>query len=315
MKKFLLTFCLSLSAIVLLAQAKKPTIMVVPSDLWCNTNGYMMQFDNQGTIVSVPDYVKALQSDINLVPVIAKINDLMADRGFPLKNMESEIKSINNDNAELNMLQSKNGGEVVISPIDQLRQRAKADIILQLTWIVNKVGPKYSVQYTLQGLDAYTNKQIAGETGVGPQTFTADVASLLNEAVNTHMDNFCDRLQNHFDDLLDNGREIKVNVRVFDTAPFNLEDEINGEELLEIIDNWMNDNTVNHRYSLSSSSENYMDFEQVRIPIYDERGRAMDANRYGRELVRFLKGDPYKIENIKLLNRGLGEITLVLGDK
>ena len=41
----------------------------------------------------------------------------------------------------------------------------------------------------------------------------------------------------------------------------------------------------------------------------------MDANRYGRELVRFLKGDPYKIENIKLLNRGLGEITLVLGDK
>ncbi len=249
MKKLILTLVLTFSVISLFSQAKKPTIMVVPSDLWCNTNEYMMEFDNQGSKVYIPDYVKALQTDRNLVPVIAKINDLMADRGFPLKNMESEIKSINNSNAELSMLQSKNGGEIAESPLDQLRQRSKADIILQLTWNVNKVGPKYSIQYTLQGIDAYTNKQVAGETGVGPQTFTADIPTLLNEAVVTHIDNFCDRLQNHFDDLLNNGREIKVNVRVFDTAPFDLEVDFNGEELLEVIDNWMNDNTVNHRYS------------------------------------------------------------------
>ena len=43
------------------AQAKKPTIMVVPSDVWCNKNGYMQEFDNQGTVVKVPDYKKALQ--------------------------------------------------------------------------------------------------------------------------------------------------------------------------------------------------------------------------------------------------------------
>ena len=86
MKKLFLTLTLTFFAVSLFSQAKKPTIMVVPSDLWCNTNGYMMEFDNQGTKVSVPDYVKALQSDVNLVPVIAKINDLMADRGFPLKN-------------------------------------------------------------------------------------------------------------------------------------------------------------------------------------------------------------------------------------
>jgi len=36
------------------AQAKKPTIMVVPSDAWCNQNGYMLEYDNQGRKDKVP---------------------------------------------------------------------------------------------------------------------------------------------------------------------------------------------------------------------------------------------------------------------
>lgn len=87
-----------------------------------------------------------------------------------------------------------------------MRQRAKADIIVQLTWTVNQTGPKRSVTYTLQGLDSYTNKEIATSTGTGEPSFTAELPVLLAEAVSSHMDEFCDRLQNHFDDLLQNGR-------------------------------------------------------------------------------------------------------------
>ena len=102
---------------------------------------------------------------------------------------------------------------------------------------------------------------------------------------------------------------------MFDSAPFDLETEIDGYELSEIIDNWMADNTVNHRYSLTDGTENYMRFEQVRIPLFDERERPMDANRFARELVRYLKGEPCNIEQIKQMNQGLGRVTLVLGDK
>ena len=42
------------------AQAKKPTLMVVPSDVWCNQNGYTTEYDNQGVLVKVPDYQQAL---------------------------------------------------------------------------------------------------------------------------------------------------------------------------------------------------------------------------------------------------------------
>lgn len=104
MKKFLLTALCCAATLSLSAQAKKPTLMVIPSDMWCNTNGYMTAYDNQGSEILVPDYQRAIQSDVNLLPVIAKINDLMADRGFPLKNLESEIKSIRQNNAEMSML-------------------------------------------------------------------------------------------------------------------------------------------------------------------------------------------------------------------
>ncbi len=315
MKKFLIASLACLAALAASAQAKKPTIMVMPSDLWCNTNGYMTTYDNQGVTASVPDYRRALQSDVHLLPVIAKINDLMADRGFPLKNLESEVKDLERTDAEMALLQSRSGAGVNESPIDRLRQQAKADIIIYLTWSVNQTGPKKSITYTLQGVDSYTNKQVAGATGTGAPSFSAEVPLLLEQAVETHIDNFADRLQAHFDDMFENGREISLLVNVFDSSPVDLESEIDGRELSEYIDDWMDDNTVGGRYSLEDATENYMKFEQVRIPLYDDRGRAMDANRFARELVRYLKGAPCNIVQIKQMNQGLGRVTLVLGDK
>ena len=58
------------------AKAKKPTIMIVPSDVWCNQNGFMQEFNNQGTIVMVPDYKKAF-IDPTLLQVISQINGMM----------------------------------------------------------------------------------------------------------------------------------------------------------------------------------------------------------------------------------------------
>ena len=75
----------------------------------------MTVYDNQGSEAAIPDYVRALQSDVNLLPVIAKINDLMADRGFPLKNLESEVKDLNRTDAEMALLQSRGGAEVAMS--------------------------------------------------------------------------------------------------------------------------------------------------------------------------------------------------------
>ena len=307
-------FCLLFCAQTTFAQAKKPTIMVVPSDVWCNQNGYMKSFSNQGETVKVPDYKKAFQENADLLLVISKINGLMAERGFPLKNLESEIKSLEAESAEDALVSSKNGAEVVESPIDKLRKNAKADIIMQLTWEVKQTGPKKSIAFNLQGLDSYTNKQIATAVGTGAPSFSAEVSLLLEEAVLNHLDNFNASLQAHFDDLFANGREIKVRIKKFDSWDGDLESEFNGEELGIIIEEWMSSNSVKGRFSTSTATENMMLFEQVRIPLYDEKGNATDARRYMRNLQKFLQGAPYSIPT-KLMAKGLGEVVLILGDK
>lgn len=298
-----------------MGQAKKPTLMVVPSDAWCKEHGFEQTFDNQGTPEQIPDYKAAVSTDKQLNAVISKINILMADRGFPLKDLQQNVKSINNLSAEDRLITSKRSGSAITeSPLDRLRRTAKADIILEIDWTVNTLGPKSSITYNLRALDAYSNKQVAGAEGTGTGSFSAELPVLLEEAVQDHMDAFAARLQEHFDDLLENGREVVLDMRIFDSSTVDFEKEYNGYELNEVIDNWLADNCVNHRFSKSDATETMILYEQVRIPLYKQNGMAQDTYGFARDLARFLGAAPYNI-TVKTINRGLGRCLLVFGEK
>ena len=208
---------------------------------------------------------------------------MMTERGFPLKNLESALKTLRNQAAEDAMLSSKEGGAVAETPMDKLKKVAKADIIMQLTYTVNQTGPKRSLTFNLQGLDAYTDKQIAGASGTGSPSFTTELPILLEEAVLSHIDPFNSQLQGYFEDLFANGREIVVRIKTWDNIDYDLEEEFDGEMLSAIIENWMADNTVQGRFNTSVATENQMMFEEVRIPLeMEENGkvRAVDARRW-----------------------------------
>lgn len=296
------------------SQAKKPTIMVVPSDAWCVQNGAVITFDNMGSPVQVPDYKKAMLNT-DLLLVIGKINSLMADRGFPLKDLSAALKSIDQENAEASVTSSKTSrASISENPVDKLKKTAKADIIIQLTYTINKTGPKKSITYNMQGLDSYTDKQVAGAQGTGAPSFSADLPVLLEEAVLANLDNFNYQLQKHFDDMFANGREITIRIKKFDSWDKDLEDEINGDAISEIIEDYLSKNTKNGRFTTSDATENMMYIEQVRIPLYDAKGKATDARAFVRGLQKFLQAPPYAI-NSKLTMKGLGQATLILGEK
>lgn len=319
MKKYIIMFAAVMISLAAFSQAKKPTIMVVPSDNWCVNNGFTETYDNQGKSVTVPDYRTALQENSDLLLAISKINEMMTERGFPLKNLESALKSLEKQAAEDAMLTSKSGAEVSESPIDKLKKTAKADIIIQLTWTVNQVGPKRSLTFNLQGLDAYTDKQIAGASGTGAPSFTSELAILLEESILSYIDQFNSQLQSHFDDMFENGREISVRIKVWDDFADGdgLETEFDGEELGALIEQWMSDNTVHGRFNTTDATENMMFFEQVRIPLMreDSKGnmKAVDARSWASGLRKWLR-DNYEVES-KLMMQGLGQAQLVIGGK
>ena len=306
MKKTFLTLIGLLVTVIVFGQAKKPTLMILPSDNWCTQRYFMTEFDNQGTKQSVPNYKQAFQEDTELGQVISKIGSLMIDKGFPLKDAEQELKAIETRNAEDNMTSSKTSGSSISeSPLDILKKRAKADIIIQIWWKVNKVDDQKSVSFILEAFDAYTSKRIASSTGNGTPS-NEIIPVQLEKAILANIDPFAAQLQTHFDDMFTNGREIMLTIKIWDSWENDLEIEFDGEELTDIIDDWMAKNTVSGRYNMTDATENVIRFEQVRIPIYDDRERAIDARGFAKELRKFLKAEPYLIES-KLMTRGLGE--------
>ncbi len=316
MKRCIFSLALALVALVASAQIKKPELMVIPSDVWCINNGYYTEVENLGTIVKVPNYKQALQENMGLKLAIAKLNDLMAERGFPLKSMEQELKNLEQRRMEDNLTTSKAGNDLAESPLDEVARTAKCDIILELSWDVKDMGPKHSLSYILEGRDAYTSKSIGAASGTGAPSFTADVDVLLEEAIVANMDNFNNRLQAHFEEMQTIGREISLDIKVFanNEAGIDLETEFGDDELIDVINNWLQLNTVQGRFSMPYASENVANFTQVRIPVYDERGRAIDANGFAKSLAKVLKKEPYNIPS-KVMVKGLGRAVIILGEK
>lgn len=296
-------------------QAKKPTLMILPSDNWCEQRYFMTEFDNQGTKQKVPNYKQAFQEDTEIGQVISKIGSLMIDRGFPLKDAEQELKAIEERTAEDNMTTSTTSeASLSESPLDKLKNRAKADIVIQIWWKVSKTDQGKVISFVLEAFDAYSSKRIAASSGNGTPNNVDILPVLLQNAILANIDTFTSQLQSHFDDMFANGREIRLTVRKWNNWDKDFETEIDGEEIIDHITTWLDSNTVQGRFNKTDASENVIRFEQVRIPLYDDKNKALDARDFGKKLQKLLKTAPYNFE-VKLMTRGLGEAILVLGEK
>ena len=103
MKRTLLLVAAVAVAALSFGQIKKPELMVFPSDAWCISNGYYTEVENMDETDKVPNYKQALQENIGLKLAIAKINDLMAERQFPLQSLEQAIRNVEQRRAEDNL--------------------------------------------------------------------------------------------------------------------------------------------------------------------------------------------------------------------
>jgi hypothetical protein len=74
---------------------------------------------------------------------------------------------------------------------------------------------------------------------------------------------FLKQLKDHFSDIQINGREAVIRIKKWDTWDKNLEDEIGGKEVNQIIEEWESKNSINSTYNLTDANENFMLFEQV----------------------------------------------------
>ena len=274
----------------------------------------MTSYDNQGMTVKTPNYQQAFVEDSELPIVISKVGGLLTSLGYAVKDAEQETKAVYARMAEDNLTMSKTSGATIVeSPLDMIKRRAKMDIVIQIWWKINKEASGKSVSFILEAFDSYTSKRIATSSGTG-KVSSESIPVMLEQAVKDNIQEFDVQMTKYYQEIYSKGREIVLNVRIWDSWENDLETEYDGDELLDCIQDWLAENAVNGNFNLSDASENFAQFEQVRIPLFDEKGRAMDARSFVNGLRKYLSAAPFNITS-KVMLRGLGEANLILGEK
>jgi DNA-binding transcriptional ArsR family regulator len=292
----------------------KPSIMVFPDDVWMNSNGFLKEVDNQGVKMMVPDYTKALLN-VELGQVITNIEKMMLDRGYPLENLSQTLKSLQDAEAIKSMETSEEGNSVQVSLKDKLLNTARPHLVLYVSWNVNTIGPKKSVTFSIKAVDAGTNKPAGAASGTGNELIGATLPVMLETAVLSHIDNFNAQLMTYFDEMVTKGREITVEIQVFENSPKKINSEINedGDELSDDIGKWMKANTVNGAFTIQTKTSTLMKMTSVRIPLRADDGSAFSADDFGTKLRKYIR-KTYQLP-CSSYPVGTGKTVLVIGGK
>ena len=291
LKAFAISAAVAIVSAFTLNAGAPPTVMFLPDKTWCNANGCVIQSERNGKTRITENYEAAFLNP-DLKNVVVQLNGLMKDNGLPAKDYGATTEIDDEEGAEEEAYSddSQSGGSMDATDYELLLSKLRPDIIIKIGWDVNKVGFNYTLSYRLEALDSYSGKSVAQVTAETPSLkTTVPVAAALKNSATEHMPAFIARLQEHFDDLQENGREITLACRIGNNGSgINFNSDFGGKELSTIISDWVNDNTVNHAYSTRNSSRNRISFEQVRIPFKDANGRVMQAKEFVDQLKRHL---------------------------
>lgn len=310
----MLAVALVAANLVAFGQAQKPTIMVVPSDAWCQRNNYTILYNDQGSPKVLPDYKRALQENSDIRMIISAMGNFMAQNNFPMKSLEQELKNLESRAAE-EMVSERS---VASSPVDELKANANPDIIVDLDFEKKRQGPNTFIQFNVQVVDAYSSKIISGHPGKGTPAPSVELVSQLEEAVLSFKDEFLDGLMNYFGNLFSEGREVTISFQRWADCEINFEEEYDDEELSDLIATWIKKNAQGHRGgNCKGCSENKLRFEGVRIPMTQtsEDGEVEPLSL--KEFVKPLRKYVQKLTKmpVKVNEKGLGEVTLTIGGK
>ena len=303
----------------------KPTIMIFPSDGWLKDNGYAKFVDNQGVKTLIPDYTSALL-DKNLNIAISTLDKMVSERGYPTVRLAETLKSISGGSALDNAVEGRDGGAQETSILDELLNVAKADITWKVTWSVETNGIQKWVSYGIDALDSYTNKSIGVANDDGPKSMGASVGALLRQAVTDKMDGFLARHQDHFKKIAENGREIALDFRRFDSFEYYFNDDVEFKgremEFSSLIRGFVGSIAKDRNFSYNPG-ENKIGITQLRIEMNEEVEdlfgggdpvlEPMDATKFAKKISSFIKkqfGYPSKVTTI-----GLGKARITIGEK
>lgn len=318
MKRILMAAIAALIGVssIMAADAKKPKLMVFPSDDWCREKGYMLD-------EKAPDYEKALL-DEDMDGAVAVMGDIMAELGYEMFSLKQELKNIHTENAYSMVVTSKGDGSVMESDRDLLTRNVGCDFIVELSLKTKPFGARKSIEFKAQTIDAASKKILHGDIGSSSAS-SAPTPILVKEAVGGFIDNFCHKIDLAFTNIEQNGREGSITFKIADDSPLHFEDEVevDGEsgELADYITYWLEEHAVDGNCSLTHKSRESMRLDQVRFPLFAQVAAGGFGSKKGKvkaltmeEFVKPISRDLSRFGiSVTTVPIGQGSVYVVLG--
>ena len=293
----------------------RPQIMVLPSDNTLKNFKALSESKTNGRTYYQRDYAAYLKNDYHARRIFSTIQDAFNEQGYPLNDFEQTLKQLDTQ-AAIDLVDDLGDDAKT-----QLLTTAQPDIILELDYYTNSgkgislTGHNYSnkgersVSYTLNAIDAYTNKVVASinATSLKGESTT----KLIQEDFQKQLPQFQQDILKYFKDVLKRGRDITLRVAVENGCDINLSDEsIEGDTYSDYINDYIKTHTVKGAYKLQRNTDKEMYFVNCRIKLLNEDGTQFGVYDWARELSKKLRKDL----GLKVTNKaqGLGEVLITI---
>ncbi len=222
------------------------------------------------------DIRRTIEKDPNIRIVLSKIREAFDKRGFTTIDIETKLKSQSVNNALSDNAQTSRSSMVI--------QNSGADIYVESEYIYTPSSSGNSVKVLMKACDVSTGGALASKDAFSGQFYTEDIGRLAGAAVEKVADDFLNVIQTKFDDIVENGRSIILDIKIDEASTHTLHEEKNGSELVDQIEDWVADHAYKNNYHVQGSSELEMIFDDIRIPLKDGNGRNYNINQFDREV-------------------------------
>lgn len=290
----------------------RPAIMVIPGDQVLQNFKCLTTQKANGRDYILRDYKNYMLKDDRAKRIISTIQNEFNAQNFPLNDFEQALKQLDTQDA-LDM-----ADDLEKDAKTMLLTVAQPDIILELTYDTSRdkismTSHNYSgrgeknVSFTLNALDAYTNKVVATMTASNIKG--ESTTETIQESIKEGMPKFQQDITKYFSDILTRGRDITVRIAVEKGCNINLSDEsIEGDTYADWIMDYIKTHTVKGAYKMQRNTAKELYFVNCRIKLLNEDGTQYGVYDWTRDLQKNLR----KNLGLKCTNKaqGLGEVLI-----